>query len=407
MNLNPALIRAIIGMRLRRIVADRANIIWLVLMPLVFSFLMGQLMGNWSPGQSPRFTFIVFGAEAGGEAVAEMLAPLADHEDFNLVVRDTTATPAQARRLLQQNRVSGALLIGEGFADSLARGLAPTIDFYHDSERGSSQRIRRVFESVFAAQALRLTARTLVDTAASVTDPGKAGAFDAARYDSLIATPRVRLDAEVLGRARHEDLLLTDSRQHSGPSYTLMFILMFLLMSAKDLVFERRHGTLNRLRLAWPSTADLVLGFFLAGMVVGLLQAAVLLGFNSVLFGIDYGSSPVCLVLVLVLFVGVSAAAGLLLGTLSQTGGQADGLGMVLGLGLPALGGLWWPLEIVPPFMQTLGRTLPTGQAITVFHNMIGRGWGVAECAPMLWGLLGWLVVLLGLAVFRFRREVS
>ena len=57
--------------------------------------------------------------------------------------------------------------------------------------------------------------------------------------------------------------------------------------------------------------------------------------------------------------------------------------------------------------MQTLGRTLPTGQAITVFHEMIGRGWGVAQCAPMLWGLFFWLVVLLGLAVFRFRREVS
>ena len=46
---------------------------------------------------------------------------------------------------------------------------------------------------------------------------------------------------------------------------------------------------------------------------------------------------------------------------------------------LAALGGLWWPLEIVPAFMQELGRALPTGQIITVFHDMIGRGHGLAE----------------------------
>jgi ABC-2 type transport system permease protein len=216
------------------------------------------------------------------------------------------------------------------------------------------------------------------------------------------------LESAALGRSREADLLLlSDARQHSGPSYTLMFILMFLLMSAKDLVLERQQRTLDRLRLAHPSTADLVAGFFLSGMVVGVLQAAALLSFNTLLFGIDYGPSPVCLGLVVLLFVAVSSAAGLLLGTLSRTGGQADGLSMVFGLGMPALGGLWWPLEVVPPFMQDLGRALPTGQAITVFHDMIGRGWGVQESLPMLGGLLLWLMILLGLAVYSFRRTVE
>jgi ABC-2 type transport system permease protein len=407
MTLHPELIWAIIRLRLRRVAADRANLIWLVVMPLVFSFIMGELMGNWSQGASPRATFVVYGAANGGEQLEELLAPLRDHEDFELSVRDTTASRVRIRSLLEDRRVSGALLIGEGFADSLAAGLRPVIDFYHDSERSSSQGIRRAFEPVFAAQAVRLTARGLVDPAAAPEDPGKAAAFDTRRFDQLIAEPRVRLETEVLGRPRGADLTLTDSRQHSGPAYTLMFILMFLLMSAKDLVEERRHRTLDRLRLAWPSSADLVLGYFLAGMAVGGFQAALLLGANAAVFGIDYGPHPACLVLVMLLFVAVSSAAGLLLGTLSRSGGQADGLGMVFGLGLPALGGLWWPLEVVPPFMQSLGKALPTGQAITVFHDMIGRGWGIAETAPLLLGLAGWAVVLLVLATVFFRREVT
>lgn len=407
MNLHPTLIWTMIRLRLRRVVADRSNLIWLIAMPLVFSFIMGALMGNWSGGSARDFIFIVFGAANGGDEITEMLAPLKDHEDFTLVVRDTVATRARIRALLEDAVVSGALLIGKGFADSLAAGLAPTVDFFHDSERGSSQRIRRAFEPVFAAHAVRLAARRLVDPEAAADDPGKAVAFDAARYDRLVAEPRVRLDAEVLGRSREANLMLTDSRQHSGPSYTLMFILMFLLMSAKDLVEERRQRTLDRLRLAWPSTGDLILGYFLAGMAVGVFQAALLLFANAAVFKIDYGPHPECLVLVMLLFVAVSSAAGLLMGTISRSSGQADGLGMVFGLGLPALGGLWWPLEIVPPFMQSIGRALPTGQAITVFHEMIGRGWGIPETAPLLWGLAGWLVVLLGLAAYLFRRTVA
>ena len=393
-------------MRLRRVAADRANLIWLIVMPLVFSGLMGKLMGSWSTGADARYTFIVYGAAEGGEAVTAMLDDLSDHADFVLVRRDTTATAERARSLLEERRVSGALLIGEGFADSLDAGLAPALQFYHDSDRESSQRVRRAFEASYAHAAVRAAALTLVDPTAG-DDPTRAPAFHAAVYDSLLADPRVTLDVERLGQSRNEDLVLTEAAQHSGPSYMLMFVLMFLLMSAKDLVFERRHRTLDRLRLTHASTADLVAGFFLAGVTVGLLQAAILLGANSVLFHIDYGPSPGCLVLVVGLFVAFSSAAGLLLGTVTRTGGQADGMGMTLGLGLPALGGLWWPLEITPPFMQAIGRALPTGQAITVFHGMIGRGHGIAESAPMLVGLAVWVVVVLALAVGFFRREMS
>ena len=97
----------------------------------------------------------------------------------------------------------------------------------------------------------------------------------------------------------------------------------------------------------------------------------------------------------------------ILLGTLARTGAQADGLGVAVTLVLAALGGLWWPLEIVPPFMQTVGEVLPTGQAITVIHDLIGRGWGLAESLPLLVGLAAWCVALITLAAVRLRRVLA
>ncbi len=399
--MNWDLVRVIVTLRLRRTAADRANLVWLFLMPLVFAFFMGFLMGDWNPGPPQRPAFLVSDAD-GGEAARRLLAPLADHPDFVLVRADTVVTADQARQLVESGAHPAVLLIAPGFGDSLAAGLVPRPRLFHNQERNSAQKVRQALAGAVAAAGARAAARSLVGTG-----PGQAARFDEARFDALLATPRVRLAPAALGRARGEGLALTDARQHSGPSYTLMFTLMFLLMSAKDLVAERRQRTLDRLRLGRASVGDLMAGFFLGNLLIGVVQLGILLVLNSVLFGIDYGDSPATLMLLGLLFAAFSAAAGLLLGCLSRTPGQADALGMVIGMSLPALGGLWWPLEIVPPFMQTLGRLLPSGQAITIFHDLIGRGTGLAVAAPYLVGLATWTFALLLAAAWAFRRFVS
>jgi ABC-2 type transport system permease protein len=399
--MNRDLVLEIVKLRLRRTAADKGNLIWLFLMPLVFAFFMGQLMGNWTPGPSGRPAFLVSDAD-DSEASNRLLAPLTDNPDFVLVRTDTVMTAPQARQLVENGVHSAVLLIAPGFGDSLAAGLSPHPRLFHNSERTSAQKVRQALAGAVAAAGARAAALSVVGTGKD-----EAASFDEPRFNSLLASPRIRLESSALGRSRGEDLMLTDSRQHSGPSYTLMFTLMFMLMGAKDLVDERRLRTLDRLRLSRVSVGELTTGYFLGNFVIGAGQLGVLLLLNSVLFGIDYGDSPVTLVLLGLLFAAFAAAAGLLLGCLARTPRQADALGMVFGMSLPALGGLWWPLEIVPPFMQAIGRMLPTGQAITVFHDLIGRGYGLAETAPYLVGLATWTLTLLLAAAWAFRRFAS
>jgi len=403
--MNPRFIGAMVALRLRRVLTDRANLVWLLLMPLVFTYIMGELMGDWTPSTTLP-TLRVYGLEHADPGVRSMVDRLALAEDFQVDARDTTSTADRARFLMEGRYVSGVILVPAGYADSLQTDRPAQLDLFYDGERTSSQRVRRSVDEAYARLAVRAAAVKLVD-ASRAGEPGYAATFNDSLYHQFMDEPRVRLESSVRGRSSIGDLVLTDSREHSAPSYTLMFILMFMLMSAKDLVQERRNRTLDRLRLTKASTTDLMLGFFLASFVLGLVQGGLLLTINGLWIGIDYGDSPVSLLLVMTLFAAVAAAAGLLLGTLAGSGGQADGLGTVFGLGLPALGGLWWPLEVTPDFMQNLGRMLPTGQAITVFHDLIGRGYGLADVAPMLLGLSAWLVVLIMLATVSFRRRLA
>lgn len=397
--MNAGVVRALVGLHVRQVAADRASLFWLFGMPLMFTVLMGMMFGdmNAGPREAPELT--VFDGSRG-PAARGLIEALGGHEAFRVVVADSAGSWETARALVDAGSRTAALHIPAAFDADLAAGRTAALSLAYDPDRASAQTARTVLEEAVLRLEFLAAGRRVA--------PG----FDEARFDALWRDPRITLEVRTLGRLGGEPQPsalagFSSGFQHTGPSYTLMFVLMFMLMSVRDVVTERRQGTLRRLRLAAASPWLLAVGLFLGPVAVGLVQAAVLLGLNLLLPGMDYGDSPGALVLTMVLFTAVSSALALCIATFCRTPGQADGLGMTASMLMAALGGLWWPLEVVPGFMQKIALALPTGQAVTVFHNMIGRGWGLAGNAGHLAALAAMLAALLALAAARFRRLVD
>ena len=407
--MNISVIRSLIRIRLLRVFRDRTNLIWLFVMPMVFSLLMGQLLGNWdNSGGSHKPKFMVYD-EDGASASDRLLAPLLDNEKFLLVRADSTISKDSARQLVEEGRITAALFIPAGFSGAAEKGDKATLELFYDSNRLSSQTVRTQLDEVLLNVNTLTSAYSLVSQpdAEGKLPPGYSAQLDEGIFRDSMDSPRVQLMVRTLGRQEILDFPLTRAAQHVGPSYTLFFMMMFLMMSSKDMVEERQNRTLSRLMISRASSLDLVVGFFLGGLILGLVQAGVLLFLNMMPpFRVDYGDSLGGLVLVILLFGGFCSAASVLLGSIARSGPQADGLGMSFTMALAALGGLWWPLEIVPGFMQNIGHSLPSGMAISVFHDMIGRGYGVGELSGWLIGLGIWFVGTMVVAVWRFRRLV-
>ena len=408
--MNFSIIMAMVRLRILRTFRDRVNLVWLFVMPMVFSFLMGQLMGNWdSSGNSRKPRFMVYDQDHG-PAVDKLLAPMLDNDYFLLVRPDSVVTTENARQRVEDGNITAALFVPSGFSAAAEKGERSSLELFYNSNRLSSQTVRTELEETL----LKVNTLTAAYTLVSVPGPdgevplGHSVQLDEKVFQQSLDNPRVKLEISTLGRLEKKEFVLNRAAQHVGPSYTLFFMMMFMMMSAKDLVAERRDQTLARLMVSRASSVDLVAGFFLGGLILGLLQAAVLLVLNMMPpFRVDYGDSLAGLALVVFLFGGFCSAASVLLGSIARSGPQADGLGMTFTMVLAALGGLWWPLEIVPGFMQKLGFSLPSGKAISVFHDMIGRGYGLPELSHWLVGLAVWFALTLVLAVWRFRRLVA
>jgi ABC-2 type transport system permease protein len=83
---------------------------------------------------------------------------------------------------------------------------------------------------------------------------------------------------------------------------------------------------------------------------------------------------------------------------------QFAGLSPLISVGLSMIGGSFWPLEIVSPFMQTLARFTPAGWAMIGLTDVVARNQGLAAAALPIAVLLGFAAVALaaGIKLLKF-----
>jgi ABC-type multidrug transport system permease subunit len=160
---------------------------------------------------------------------------------------------------------------------------------------------------------------------------------------------------------------------------------------------------LRRLASAPLTRFQVVFGKWAGRMMVALAQIASALLVASLLFTVDWGPDLPMVVVVLIAWGAFATSMGLWLGNLARTEGQVVGLGVLSTMALAALGGCWWPIEITPPWMQSLANLLPTGWAMNALHRLMTFQTGPG-------GALGYLALILGatllagfLAARRFR----
>ncbi|MFF2484186.1 ABC transporter permease [Paenibacillus sp. NPDC058071] len=78
--------------------------------------------------------------------------------------------------------------------------------------------------------------------------------------------------------------------QYFAVAYLNMFLLYSSMAAALSLINQKREGTLARVYSLPTSLRAVVLGIVTGGLLLGMLQAAVIIGFTSVVYGVHWGS---------------------------------------------------------------------------------------------------------------------
>ena len=219
-------------------------------------------------------------------------------------------------------------------------------------------------------------------------------------------------------RSPYRDLVLVQTRlpkdtiakipsgfDHVIPGVLVQFVMMMVLIYGGISVMEdRKRRVLARILYSSTSFAELFSGKFLGRVLMGLLQSAILIAAGILFFHLNLGNILISFLNILV-FTLAMACLSIFIGSVLKKEELIVGVSVLLSNMFAALGGCWWPAEIVPPAFRTLGMVSPAYWAMDVFHKVIFFGKGLDAVWPNLLLLLAFTAVFMALALRFFKIE--
>jgi ABC-type multidrug transport system permease subunit len=162
------------------------------------------------------------------------------------------------------------------------------------------------------------------------------------------------------------------------PGNTVMFVMLVALTyGAGSISAERQSGMLRRIASCPVSRADIILGKIIGRMAVATVQVTVLVLvclLGARFFGEGLGGRPLEVWAILILFGAAVAPLGVAVGGFVRDPDRAASVGVIATMGMAALGGCWWPIEVVSPALQKVAMLFPTGWAMRALHGVISFG---------------------------------
>ena len=192
------------------------------------------------------------------------------------------------------------------------------------------------------------------------------------------------------------------------PGLTAIILTMtMILFTSIALVRERERGNIELLITTPISPLELMVGKLVPYVFVGIVQVAIILGLGRLVFGVPFVGSLLSLALISMPFIGASLTIGLLISTLATTQMQAMQLTFFILLPSILLSGFVFPYEAMPVPAQYFAEVLPATHYVRLIRGVILRGAEASQLLPDIIWLLGFTVVVLGIATKRFNKTLD
>lgn len=379
------------------------ELIFFLVLPILFTIIVAGFSS--SQGGDNRINILVVNEDHSVLAAA-LLTRLTESTS----VRPLETTRADAEARFAQRAAVTLLIVPAGFEAALQSGQPAALEVRSDRTNtnylAAEQGIRGASERISQA----LTAATLsVDEAARLR-PFAGDSERRAYFESSLEAAQQALEAaparvEIIRPAAAANTRPFDGTAQASAGQLIVWVFIPLLGASELFAMERTTGTLRRL-FTLPVTRRTYLSGAIGGQLsIGLVQMLLLAGFGFFVLKVNWGQSPLALLLLLLTFGLAAVAFGVMLGAFVKTPGQANGLSIMLGMTMGMLGGCMWPLEAFPPTVRTIVHILPTTWAMRAMTDLVMRGEGLTGILPELGVLLGFAAVFFVIGVRRFRYE--
>jgi len=353
-------------------IRDREAVIWSLIAPIAFAWFFGMTFNSGPP--TPTRVSIDRGDNP--EYVEQIFAGLLQKKEIEVVEGRKT------RVVLPDSLIPNVLSGGKTSIDIIRGGIG---------ESRAQQLSMRVREIVYT-----LTFKTKKSW---LTSPP-----DSAVVTRLIeSSGPIRVESLNLGSKPH----VAQGTEHQLPAMLVMFLLFqlttfFMVMWVQDV----QTGKIKRITMSPTTVRGLFVGQLASRFLWGCLQVIAIGGAGSLVLGVRLEIPWAYFAAMLAVYMVTAISLGLLLASFFTSIEKANAVGVITALVLAALGGCWWPLEVVSAPMRTAAMFLPTGLMMGAMGDFIAYGKAAAFPTLNFFGLLAMSAVFFPVGIRRLRRQI-
>jgi ABC-2 type transport system permease protein len=250
--------------------------------------------------------------------------------------------------------------------------------------------------------------------AADATDPVAAGSalgalgplVQTALAHDLHAGDAPTMPFEIRTHARYNPAASSRLNIVPGLVGTILTMTM-LIFTALSVTREIERGTMESLLSMPIRPVEVMFGKIVPYVLVGFIQATLIIGIGVLLFGVPILGSVLMLAVLSTLFITTNLSIGYTFSTIVQNQLQAMQLSMMFFLPSILLSGFMFPFAGMPVWAQYLGECLPLTHYIRIVRAIMLKGAAISNVQYDTIALIALMLLAMTIAVTRFRRTLD
>jgi ABC-2 type transport system permease protein len=382
---------------------DKLAAIFTIILPIVFTIFLGMIIGNQSG--DPNIPVAV--ADLDGTAVSQRFV---EQLDASPLLKVKAMAQDELDAAVQDQKTAAALVIPKGFGDAAGgAGSQVVLTLIRVETSSGAQTVVQTIQTAVAELNTRVLAVKVVVEQVSAAGGSSGGTDLATSAEALVTTamasPAVSATTVEANAAESSAVQGAGGFTIASTGSLVQWVLFSLLTVSTGVAWERRSGLLRRLAATGVSGRTIIEGKMMAMVIITFLQQVMLVLLGALAFDVGYFNSVGALLMVMVSLSVLASCVGLLISALFRSEPPVIATTVITAQMLALLGGAWFPLEVTGTGFSRVAHFFPSAWIMDSLHGIVLKDWGAGDILMPLGIVWAWIIVILAVAVWRFRPE--
>ncbi len=372
---------------------NRMGLVLLILMPIFMMVMVGYIYPSDNSLSNVTVALVNEDVGYGGytNASSTLIAILENaNNSTDLMTLTTASSFDEVREMIQRGDVDAGIIISSDFTSSIMNGQQGTITLVTDqSNLQMSSMLQAVLQEVFNQLGTGLAQQNVQSLG---VNPSNSLA--------VVQPYNVQTEGAIEGDFSYFDFV--------APGIIAMTVMMSVMTGLPVAISEEREsGTLDGMMVAPISRLSVILGKTLAQIGRGLLQGVIIIVIAVSFFGVTIHGSILLVFALLLLCVFSFVGLGIVLTSFTKDQETATMLMTTIMFPMMFLSGVFFPIEQMPWFMQTISNVLPLTYVTNALRKVMVLGADISMITTELAILIGFGTVMIAIAVPVFKRAMT